>query len=330
MTIPSNEPNSAYLRLTNWLVFGLFCLIGLALLLCVQLVITSYILNSRETARQNRCLFNLSMQMRGVLAYCALHNDQFPPSVNPIDSVNLSAKKSTAVQSEGKTGSADSNASASAFDFSWRVWAAEFAMADQTSGNNSELKESSGPKPDSNLLSAILSGPSSTSSTENIKKYLSESDKYQLFICPDSYKQNIGGKFTSYMYVTGPNCISDGLNSVNIRQLSRGAAYVLTITEVINSKTVWYAPFDLSHSQFDKGSNLPTGELCAGSFHAPKTERKVNVAFADGHATALRTDIDREIWQLLPTVSAPEAEAATETANDGGKTSLSVKENAGE
>ncbi len=327
MTIPSNEPNSAYLRLTNWLIFGLFCLIGLAILLCVQLVITSYVLTSRETARQNRCLFNLSMQMRGVLAYCALHNDQFPPSVNPIDSVNLSTKISTDAQSAGTTESGATKSIASAFDFSWRVWAAEFAMADQPSAKKSDSKEILDPKPDSDFLSAILSSPSNL---ENIKKYLLETDKYQLFICPDSYKQNIGGKYTSYMYVTGPNCISDGLNSVNIRQLSRGAAYVLTITEVINSKTVWYAPFDLSHSQFDKGSNLPTGELCAGSFHAPKTERKVNVAFADGHATALRSDIDREIWQLLPAVSAPEAEAAPETVNDGGKTSLSVKENAGD
>lgn len=285
MTIPSNEPNSVYLRLTSWLVFGLYCLIGLAVLLCLQLLFTSYVLNSREHARQILCLYNLSIQIQGVLGYSALNNGQFPPSVCRNNS-EYSAVQLDIVPHPDKPN-----------DFSWRVWADILGMVPDEN-HQKTANQSKTEKPDSRK---ILLEPL------NLEKN-QDPDFGRIYFCPNSGKQTIKEKYTSYMYVTGPNCISDGDQSVKTDQLIRGSTYVLTITEVINSTTVWFQPGDLAQSQYNKGSNLKTTELCAGSFHTPKTQRKVNVAFADGRATALRSDIDNEIWQILPQISVPKTE----------------------
>ncbi len=124
----------------------------------------------------------------------------------------------------------------------------------------------------------------------------------QMFICPDAFDSNSVHSDTSYMYVLGKECISDGSTAVKSSQITKGLSHTLGICEVINSQTAWNTTGDLPYSRFAEGINLTDNKLTAGAYHQFGGIKSLNIANCDGAVKKINAAISLEIWKNMPII----------------------------
>jgi prepilin-type processing-associated H-X9-DG protein len=102
------------------------------------------------------------------------------------------------------------------------------------------------------------------------------------FRCPED-KENLTD--TNYVMLLGPRTLSNGPNSVRLKDITGGPANRIVVVEVYDLSIRWYEPRDLRVDQMSFRINDPeyVGIACRRGHGA-------NVGFADGNVSYLLDD----------------------------------------
>jgi prepilin-type processing-associated H-X9-DG protein len=106
---------------------------------------------------------------------------------------------------------------------------------------------------------------------------------------------------TSYVMVVGANTASAGATSTRCKDFSDGLSCTVVLAEMSRSGIHWMEPRDASYDDLS-GSRNASQRRVLRSEHSGT----FNAAFADGHAAAIRADIDPEVLKSLFTISGGE------------------------
>jgi prepilin-type processing-associated H-X9-DG protein len=104
------------------------------------------------------------------------------------------------------------------------------------------------------------------------------------FFCPED-KENLTD--TNYVMLLGPRTISNGPNSVRLKDITDGHANRIVVVEVYDLGIPWYEPRDLRVDQMGFKINDPD-YVGIASRHG----RGANVGYADGNVSLLLDDAD--------------------------------------
>lgn len=106
-----------------------------------------------------------------------------------------------------------------------------------------------------------------------------------VFHCPSSPKVKRKAGMTSYMFIVGPDTVSDGSNSVSLADVLNEKSKTVMLIEAKPSVN-WMAPVDIQEWELAQGINKLPGDYGIGSYH----KNGINLAFVDGSCRFVSED----------------------------------------
>jgi prepilin-type processing-associated H-X9-DG protein len=125
-----------------------------------------------------------------------------------------------------------------------------------------------------------------------------------VFWCPEDKENHTD---TNYVMLIGPHAISNGPNSVRLKDITDGDSRTIAVVETYDLGIRWYEPRDLRVDEM----SFKINDRDHYSIASRHPYGGAHVGFVDGHTEFLTDDTDPRVVEVLATINGGEEVSET-------------------